>query len=113
MATRRAEDVLFEGSGWGALEIKLRESMGVEKKMTPHLDFGECGPEQAQWLSLLEESFFPEPDVLERPASYMLQPEWTQMLEKACATVDRFNWYAHLQLSMIYFAMRRIDDAER
>ncbi len=113
MATRRAEDVLFEGSGWGALEIKLRESMGVEKKMTPHLDFGECGPEQAQWLSLLEESFFPEPDVLERPASYMLQPEWTQMLEKACETVDRFNWYAHLQLSMIYFAMRRIDDAER
>ncbi len=112
MATAPAQSVIFQGSGWGALENLRREKAG-ERRMAPHLDFGECGEDQAAWISLLENSYMPEPDVNEVPPSYMLQPEWTEMLEKSCESCDRYNWYAHYQLGSIYCAQRRWDDAER
>lgn len=112
MATRPAEDILFEGSGWGALENLRREKM-EEPQITPHLDFGEVGEDQEAWVSLLKNSYMTEPEVTEVPKSYMLQPQWTKLLEKSCETSDRYNWYAHYQLGMIYCAQERWADAER
>lgn len=60
MATAPAQSVIFQGSGWGALENLRREKAG-ERRMAPHLDFGECGEDRA-WISLLENSYMPEPE---------------------------------------------------
>ncbi len=104
MATSPAEDLIMEGSGWGALE-NMRRAKAGEKLMTPHLDFGETGAEQEDWVQLLEEGCMPDRDPDESPVSYMLQPEWTEMLKTACAGVDRHNWYTRLQLGLTYLAM--------
>ena len=45
----KAGAVRFRGSGWGALE---EHRLG--HRLVAHLDFGEPGDEQADWLSLLE-----------------------------------------------------------
>lgn len=103
MATSPAENLIFSGSGWGALENLRREKAG-EKRMAPHLDFGTVGDEQEDWVQLLEEGCLPAHDPLEPPVSYMLQTEWTKMLEDAAAGVDRDNWYTRLQLGLVYFA---------
>lgn len=109
MATTPADGgILFAGSGWGALENMRREKAG-ERQIAPHLDFGEVGPEQDAWVSLLRFDHMTEPDPDVVPPSYMLQEEWTKMLERACDSADRFNWYAHYQLGMIRAACGDIE----
>jgi len=105
MATSPADEVIFSGSGWGALE-NLRREKNKERLMATHLDFGKVGEEQSAWVMLMNEHRMPEPNPDDVPVSYMLQPEWTAMMEKAVDTVDKYNWYAHYQLAMTYCAVR-------
>ena len=113
MATTKASGkLLFAGSGWAALE-NMRRAKAGETLMAQHLDFGEVGEEQAAWVQLLNEQHMPEPDPNEVPPSYMLQPEWTAMLERSCDSADRFNWYAHYQLGMIYAAREDLEGMKR
>ena len=110
MATSPASGKLsFRGSGWGALENLLREK-NSRPKMAPHLDFGEIGAEQADWLSLLNDKKFLSHEPDESPVSWMLQPEWTRLMESAAAESDKDNWYAYLQLGMSYIADGRLND---
>ena len=112
MATAPAKEMIMEGSGWGALEL-LRREKADERKFTPHLDFGKTSAEQKDWIALMNESSMPEHDPLSVPVSFMYQPEWTAMLERAVEGPDRFNWYARYQLGIIYLAARRVEDARR
>ena len=105
MALTKADEVIFRGDGWAALE-NMRRAKEKQRLMAPHLDFGEVGEDQAAWVKLMNERHMPEPSPDDVPPSYMLQPEWTAMMEKSCATSDRYNWYAHYQLAMTYCAMR-------
>lgn len=110
MATSPADGIIMEGSGWGALE-KLRRKTANEPDFTPHLDFGDVGAEQADWVALLKEETLPEHSPDADPVSFMYQPEWTAMLERAVTGPDRFNWYARYQLGAVYFAEGKIDEA--
>ncbi len=101
MATSPAKKLLECGSGWGALENMRRRHDG-EDLMTPHLDFGEVGEEQRDWVHLMEAECLPEHDPADVPPSYMLQPEWTKRLEAAARGGDRYNWYTHLHLGLIH-----------
>ena len=113
MATSKATGkLIFKGSGWAALE-NMRRAKAGETQMAPHLDFGEVGPDQDAWVQLLNEQHMTEPDPDVVPPSYMLQPEWTAMLERSCDSADRFNWYAHYQLGMIYAAREDIEGMKR
>ncbi|MBQ3528035.1 MAG: DUF5107 domain-containing protein [Clostridia bacterium] len=102
-------ELKFRGSGWGALENLLREKNG-KPKMAPHLDFGTLSEEHADWTSLMNEGKFLSHDAEDSPISWMLQPEWIRLMESACESTDKDNWYAHLQLGMAYIADGRLND---
>jgi len=110
MATSKAQGELkFYGSGWAALENKLREKNG-RPRMAAHLDFGEIGDEQADWEKLMNEGKFLCHDPKISPVSWMLQGDWTRLMEAACEESDKDNWYAYLQLGMTYVADGRLND---
>ncbi|MBQ4067152.1 MAG: DUF5107 domain-containing protein, partial [Clostridia bacterium] len=102
-------NLVFTGSGWGALENLLRKKIG-RPVMTPHLDFGEVGEEQADWVSLLNDKKYLSHDAETSPISWMLQPEWTRLMEEAAGETDKDNWYSYLQLGMTYIAGGRLND---
>ena len=60
------------------------------------------GPEQQQWLALLETGRLPE---REQPGEWMIQKEWRELLEK---TTDR-HWFALLHLGVM--RVESFDDA--
>lgn len=102
IALKPAEEILLSGSGWGALENVRRSKSGLPP-LSQHLDFGEIGTEQAGWLTLLETGRLPAPQVGEAPASYMLQTQWSHMLEKALTGADAYNWYTWYQLGLVRY----------
>ena len=101
MALRPAEEMLFTGSGWGALENIRREKAGL-KPMCPQLDFGGTSQAQSAYLSLLENGSMGEWDETTPPEAWMKQREWTQLMEQAINEKDGQNWYTLLQLGCVY-----------
>lgn len=103
-------ELLFRGSGWGALENMLRAKIG-RPQMAAHLDFGEVGSEQADWVTLMKRGTMPEHDPMDEPVSWMLQREWIGMLEGAADGGDLTNWYTQLQLGVAYLCSQRLQEA--
>ena len=98
------------GSGWAALELArlgCGERFDGEAAVFPSKSLG---PEQAPWIMLLEQGRLPEPPTQEEPVSYMIQPEWLPLLERAVEN-DAHNWYAWMHLGVMYYAAERLDDA--
>jgi len=110
MATTPADRVIYSGGGWGALEA-LRRRVQCQKPTCAHLDFGALEAEQAPWKALLEGSSFGDQCTCKVPVSYMLQPEWTALVEKAVKGADAYNWYTWYMLGTIRMAQTRLDEA--
>ena len=110
MAKTAANNVISYGDGWAALENLRRQKSG-DPVLSPHLDFGFASEEQESWKQLLENGCFPEYAPDEVQLSWMDQPEWTQMLEKAVVGGDKFNWAAYLHLGAIYLNGGESDSA--
>jgi tetratricopeptide (TPR) repeat protein len=102
MALQAAKRV-YDGYPWGTLDNELRMANG-RKPISPHLDFGELGSEQQQWLYLLQNGSLPQPDISETPPSYMVQDEWFFRLQEAVEGPDAYNWYTWYHLGLGYFA---------
>lgn len=98
-----AEEILWCGAGWGALENLRRERVGLTP-MCAHLDFGVPGVRQQCWRSLLETGSMGAQEETVAPASWMRQTEWTSMMEAAAEGKDAENWYTLLQLGCTYLA---------
>ncbi len=107
MAKRPAERLICSGSGWGALE-NLRRVQDGEPLLCPHLDFGQVGAAQADWVRLLEHGTLAAEGQgsLCPPASWMLQREWT---ERVLASADCHEKQLHL--AAIALAEGRLRDA--
>ena len=103
MAKRRADTVLFEGSGWCALENIRREKSG-EAAIALHLDFGEPKDEQEDWIRLMNEGTMGTHDPSDVPNSWMLQDEFVKKMEAAIKDKDAENWYTYLELGAAYCA---------
>lgn len=106
------DELLTTGSPWGRMEATYRAAKGLAPPTGPELEFGtplEAG--QRQWIQLLEEGTFPQPDVLDEPVGYEVQPKWRVLLEDYVRTKGR-NWYALLHLGVMQFAAGQIDEAE-
>lgn len=112
IAMKPAEELVACGSGWGALENLRRAEQG-EEPISQHLDFGSAGYEQQPWVFLLKNGYLEDVCPCEIPKSWMYQAEWTEMLEKAAAGPDEYNWYTWLQLGMIYFVERKLREAKK
>jgi tetratricopeptide (TPR) repeat protein len=106
MALSPAKKQICYGSAWGKLENLRREKSG-EIPVCPHLDFGELTEAETPWATLLESGQLPTLGATEAPVSWMLQKEWTAMLENAAPTHEH-----DLHLAAIYLAQRRVRDAE-
>ena len=88
-------EVMFAGSGWGALEEKR-----LGHYMTDHLDFGEPGAPQADWMALLKDGNMP-PET--GPSGYIILDEWLPLLQN----VKEKNWKTRFHVAL--FAYRRKD----
>ncbi len=103
-------ELLFKGSGWCALENMRRRKNG-EAEIAPHLDFGNVGEEQADFLSLMENGTMGSHDPKDVPKAWILQDEYLRMLEGAAERKDSDNWFTHLQLGATLCAKYRLQDA--
>ena len=83
-------ELLHTGSGWGALEQRLRGDGRLDRPATP-FPADSLGPEQAPWLGLLDSGRLPAADPTEPPLSYQVGPAWAERLE-SCATDDWATW---------------------
>ncbi len=104
----KSAEVLFRGSGWGALDLALRE-----KNPVPQLDFAETSVEQSAWLQLLRTGTYPLLAPAEEPHSYLVQEEWFVLLKEAVAGSAADNWYAHFQLGLNYFTRSDFERAKQ
>ncbi len=95
-ADRAPEEILFRGSGWGALENERRRLAGEPPLGQPALVFdpASLGPDQAPWLALLRTGAFPESA---EPGSWMIQAEWRVLLENS----RERNWLVWLHLGVM------------
>lgn len=106
MALSPAESVICHGSAWGKLENLRREKSG-ETPVCPHLDFGELTEAETPWATLLELGNLPALGATEAPVSWMLQKEWTALLEQSAPGHEK-----HLHLAAIHMAQRNLRDAD-
>lgn len=106
MAVSPAKELLFNGSGWGALENERRAACG-EPLLAEHLDFGQSGPAQGQWQMLLAKGSMGEHETNDVPISWMRQEEWLEQMEQAVNGSDKENWYTWMQLGCAYLAERQ------
>ncbi len=83
MALRPPEEVMQQGSGWGALELQRRAAAREKPFCSRALVFGDesLGAEQEPWRALLATGIMPETPPGEAPRSWMVQPEWRRLLE--------------------------------
>lgn len=106
LAETPAVRILQKGSGWGALELARRQSVGEE--MPPEaFDFpaSSLTAEQEKWLDLLQSNKFPEPEPGQLPGEWMIQEEWLRLLER----LPQKNWFALLYEGVM--RMERFDQA--
>ncbi|MBR5378960.1 MAG: DUF5107 domain-containing protein [Clostridia bacterium] len=103
MALSPAEEMLYAGSGWGALENLRRQNADLPA-MCPHLDFGKTHAEQQPYLDLMNTGSMGTIEEKEAPAAWMKQKEWTLLMEDAVQNADQENWYTLLQLGCLYLA---------
>ena len=78
-------EVLGTGSGWGALERRLRERDGDESLRLPGTPFSDAslGAEQDAWLELVRTGRMPSPPAEQAPASYQTSHRWLPLLDAA------------------------------
>ncbi len=78
-------DVLNRGSGWGALEHRLRERDGDDSLSLPGTPFGDetLAPAQDPWVELMRTGRMPSPTAEQPPSSYQTSGRWLPLLEAA------------------------------
>ncbi len=111
MATAPAKKKVFGMEGWGALENYRRRFDGLHI-FNEHLDFGEVGDAQKDWIRLKEEGTIGvhSPDAV--PNSYMRQAEWIALLKASVLDKDKTNWYAYYLLGCAAVAEESFVEAE-
>lgn len=110
---KQPHKILCLGSGFGALENARRQKAG-QYPGPAGLPFGEesCGKEQLAWLGLLNNGAMPLQPVGEYPASYMVQPQWRQLLLQSLQAPQGQNWVAYLHYGVMLLEDARYQEAE-
>jgi hypothetical protein len=103
-ADRPPTRVLHRGSGWGALERHRRDKFGERPFCSAALIFDDesLSVDQAAWLSLLHNATLPEAEPSAEPGTWMIQPEWRELLEGSLREPGGNHWLAHLHLGLVH-----------
>ncbi|MBR6790349.1 MAG: DUF5107 domain-containing protein [Oscillospiraceae bacterium] len=110
-AIARAEgEIVFTGSGWGALENLRRAKNGMGPvSQVCRFPASSMDTKQAAWLELMDENTFPALDPLTAPESYMNAKVWREML----AGAENKNAHALYHLGVMQNAAGDAETAER
>lgn len=94
--------LLHNGSGFGALELARRKSIG-EPYDTKGMVFPEetIGEDQMPWMELLLDGSFPDAAPEAVPGAYVTHEDWMALLEKALEKPENQNWYAYLHYGIM------------
>jgi tetratricopeptide (TPR) repeat protein len=112
-ASKSPEDIIHFGSGYAALEAIRREKH--EDRQVPE---GFCFPhasmtmEQCGWLHLLEHGYLPVMEATKYPLSYLIQPEWYDLLHRSLKINHGQNWLTYLHLSIIHMELGEYKEAQ-
>jgi hypothetical protein len=103
LADRPPQEVLWRGSGWGALEERRRRADGLPPAATPSMPFQDAsmGEGQAPWLALLEEGALPRRSPPQTPGAYMTAPPWRRRLEESARRKRGDHWLTWLHLGVM------------
>lgn len=115
LADKPPDEIIQQGSGWGALERLRRERFG-EKPFCPSsmvFDDNSLGAEQEFWLALLQDGALPYAKPTDLPGAWMIQSEWRQLLEDAINSGRGNHWLAWLHLGVMYYSNENIDKARQ
>jgi hypothetical protein len=88
---------VYYGSGWGALEERLR---GKPISEIAEFPADSIGKEQADWLALLEDKPFPCPASSLPIVSFAVGKRWLSLMEKKNET----SWYYYNHLGVMRYA---------
>jgi hypothetical protein len=125
MADRPPDEIVQQGSGWGALERRRRERSGEKPFCPPSMVFGDdsLGADQEFWMALLVDRcktcpyedgalpyFHPTAPL---PGGWMIQSEWRQLLENAANAGRGDHWLTWLHLGVMYYSEGDIDAAKQ
>lgn len=108
-------EIIQQGSGWGALEIKRREH-SREKSFCPSsmmFNNDSMGIDQKPWLELLEEGALPYINPADPPSGWMIQDEWLKLLEKSVKAHKGDHWLSWLHLGVMYYCNKDADAAKK
>ncbi|MBQ1244764.1 MAG: DUF5107 domain-containing protein [Clostridia bacterium] len=102
---RSRGDIVSYGSGWGALEEKIRHT-----SISANCEFPEdsMGKDEKEWLSIFEGRAISEHMPNEPVSSFAVDPIWLSILEKR----ENRDWYLECQLGVIRYALDDIEGAK-
>ena len=102
------QEVLCEGSGWGALERIARSRAGDDSLRMPATPFPDStiGPLQQVWLDLLDGADTLRGDACDPPLSYQIDGRWAGLLGRAT------GWQAALHRGVAHAANGNLDAAK-
>jgi len=105
MADRAPLEKLHHGSGWGALENCRRRAAGRPPFASEALPFPDRSMthEQMPWLALLEHGTLPRRPHSAEPGSFLVQPEWRELLEASVRTPNGSHWLNWYHLGVMRF----------
>jgi tetratricopeptide (TPR) repeat protein len=115
MADKRPDEILQQGSGWGALERLRRERDGEKPFCSDYLIFDDTTlkEEQQPWLALLRDGFVPYIPPKEKIRGWMIQYQWRMILEESVKQKKGGNWLAWLHLGVMYYSCGNFEKARR
>ena len=113
VSDRPPEELIQQGSGWGALERRRREKAGEKPFCSSALAFSDDSltREQAPWLELLESGALPCRSPFEVPGAWMVQLEWQKLLEDTVSSGRGAHWLAWLHLGVMHYHNEDFDQA--
>jgi hypothetical protein len=114
MADRPPREILFRGTGWGALEESRRRVGGEPAAAPPSIVFDEdsLGEDQAPWLRLLEGGALPIRPPSDAPGAWMTAGPWRDRLARSAAAPRGDHWLTWLHLGVAAFRAGHRPQAE-
>lgn len=115
IVNRKPDEIIQQGSGWGALERRRREDRSEKSFFPQSMIFSDDSLNTGQkfWLELLEEGKLPYKNPTELPGTWMIQSEWRELLEESVNKGQSNHWLAWLHLGVMYYSDERFDDARK
>ena len=114
-ADQKPDEVIQQGSGWGALEMRRKKRFGEKAFCSTAMIFNDdsMGIDQKPWLELLEKGALPYINPNDAPGGWMIQDEWRGLLENSVKTENGNHWLSWLHLGVMYYCQKNMEAAKQ